>query len=724
MGLPEFFAGFAPPGRRGARARGCNASMQNESSSTNARVVAFDLVACVALAASVALATAVVLVATVLLLAGRAEAAQPEPGSLLLKTLDGKEGPRAPLLHTDVSFRVSGMVARARVVQTFHNASADWMEGVYVFPLPENAAVDRLQLRVGERRVEGEIRERGAARQVYERARAQGQRTALMDQERPNLFTTRVANIGPRELVAVELEYQQALRYDNGRYSLRFPMVIGPRYIPGNLRVSSGENLGWSPDTDQVPDASRVTPPVLRPEAGPINPVTLRVELDAGVPIAQLTSPYHRVDARVLSESRRSIELAAGAEPASRDFELTWSPRGGQAPQLAWFTEEKEGRYYGLLMVLPPAAAPGARLAREVVFVLDTSGSMAGASIRQAKSALEMALARLAPGDRFNVVEFNSTAQMLYADAQPVNPRNVRRAIDWVDALQARGGTEMASALRLALDGSDGGARVRQVVFLTDGAVGNEEALFRLLRERLGDTRLFTVGIGSAPNSHFMSKAAEIGRGTFTYIGRVEEVEQKMSALFAKLESPVLKALEVQWPQGLRAESWPARLPDLYAGEPVVVAASLERLEGEVRVSGLRDGRAWEARVPLARNTGATGMGSLWARGKVESLVDSLREGAPEDRVRAEVIALATAHRLVTKYTSFVAVDKTPARPSDAQLKLAALPTNLPEGWEYDKVFGELPQGATDSRFAMLTGALLLLLALAIFRASRQRRMA
>jgi Ca-activated chloride channel family protein len=724
MGLPEFFVGFAPSGRRGARARGCNASMQNESSSTNARVVAFDVVACIALAASVALATAVVLVATVLLLAGRAEAAQPEPGSLLLKALDGKEGQRAPLLHTDVSFRVSGMLARARVVQTFHNSSADWMEGVYVFPLPENAAVDRLLLRIGERRVEGEIRERGAARQVYEQARAQGQRTALMDQERPNIFTTRVANIGPRELVAVELEYQQTLRYDNGRYSLRFPMLVAPRYVPGNLRVSNPAGLGWSPDTDQVPDASRITPPVLRPEAGPINPVTLRVELDAGVPIAQLSSASHRVEVKDLSESRRSIELAAGVAPASRDFELTWAPRAGQAPQLAWFTEEKDGRHYGLLMVLPPAAAPGARLAREVVFVLDTSGSMAGASIRQAKSALEMALARLAPGDLFNVIEFNSTAQMLHADAQPVNPRNVRRAIDWVGALQARGGTEMASALRLALDGSDGGARVRQVVFLTDGAVGNEEALFRMVRERLGDTRLFTVGIGSAPNSHFMSKAAEIGRGTFTYIGRVEEVEQKMSALFAKLESPVLKALEVQWPQGVRAESWPARLPDLYAGEPVVVAASLERLEGEVRASGLRDGRAWEARVPLAQNTGATGMGSLWARGKVESLVDSLREGAPEDQVRAEVIALATAHRLVTKYTSFVAVDKTPARPSDAQLKLAALPTNLPEGWEYDKVFGELPQGATDSRFAMLTGALLLLLALAMFHALQRRSIA
>jgi Ca-activated chloride channel family protein len=367
-------------------------------------------------------------------------------------------------------------------------------------------------------------------------------------------------------------------------------------------------------------------------------------------------------------------------------------------------------------MVMPPAAAPGTRLAREVVFVLDTSGSMSGASIRQAKDALAMALARLAPGDRFNVVEFNSNAQRLFGEAQAVNPRNVGHAIDWVHGLDARGGTEMAAALRLALDGTEGVGRVRQVVFLTDGAVGNEEALFRLIRERLGDTRLFTVGIGSAPNSHFMSKAAELGRGSFTYIGRIEEVQQKMSALFAKIESPVMKALEVHWPEGVRAQAWPSRIPDLYSGEPVVVATSLDRLEGEVRVTGLRDNRAWEARVPLALNGGGVGMGSLWARGKVEALIDSIREGAPEEAVRIQVIELATAHRLVTKYTSFVAVDRTPARPPDAQLKIAAVPTNLPEGWEYDKVFGELPHGSTDSRFALLSGAALLLLAMAMLR--------
>ncbi len=624
-------------------------------------------------------------------------------GGLVLRAA-GRQPVAAPLISTDVTIRVAGPVARARVVQTFRNPQSDWYEGVYVFPLPENGAVDRLRLRVGERVIEGEIKERGAARAQYGQARAAGQRAALLDQERPNIFTTQVANIGPQEAVVVELEYQHVLRYDAGRFSLRFPMVVGPRYIPaGPMRVA---------------DANRITPPVMRPgaENGRVNPVSIRVALDAGVPLAAIESPYHRIDVEAPSPERREITLADGVVPAHRDFELIWAPRAQDAPQAAWFTDEKEGRHYGVLMVLPPAASPRLRLPRETVFVLDTSGSMSGASIRQAKEALLLALERLQPEDRFEVIEFNSCAQALFGGPRDATRDNVRRATRWVASLEARGGTEMAAALELALNGKETPERVRQVIFLTDGAVGNEEALFRLLRERLGDARLFTVGIGSAPNSHFMTRAAQLGRGTFTYIGRIEEVGARMGELFAKLESPVLKGLEVRWPEGVQVEAWPARLPDLYAGEPLVIAAALDKLQGEVRLGGERDGRRWEAAMPLARHALAHGVGGLWAREKVAALMASLRDGAPEPEVRARVIEVATAHRLVTRYTSFVAVDKTPARPVDESLKTAAVPTLLPEGWEYDKVFGQLPQGSTGSRFALALGLAALLLAGALFR--------
>lgn len=674
--------------------------MKNVERKSLAGRIALDLIGYVLLAAALGVITAVTLASVALLFASQAEAAEaPQQGTLLLRPRDAGEPLSAPLLSTAVAFHVSGMVARAEVVQTFRNPGEGWVEGVYVFPLPETAAVDHLRLRVGERSIEGEIEERAAAQRAYDAASAQGRRSALLDQERPNIFTAKVANIGPHESIVVELQYQEALRYRDGRFSLRFPMVVGPRYIPHG-----------------VADAARITPVVLRPSEGraPVNPVSIRVDLDAGLPLAEVSSPYHRVDVRTLGQTRREITLAEGSMPANRDFVLQWAPRPEAAPQLAWFTEKKNGRYYALLMLMPSGAAAAARLPREVIFVLDTSGSMAGTSIRQAREALVLALRRLAPADRFNVIEFNSSARALFPEAREASSAEVGGAISWVRGLEARGGTEMAAALNLALDGGDAGDGVRQVVFLTDGAVGNEEGLFGLIKARLGDSRLFTVGIGSAPNGHFMRKAAELGRGTFTYIGRIDEVGEKMAALFAKLEAPVLKGITLRWPEAAHAEAWPARVPDLYAGEPLVISAALERVDGELRVNGVRGGHIWEARVPLSAGQGSTGMGTLWARAKVASLIDSMREGAAPEQVRAQVIALAMAHRLVTRYTSFVAIERAPARPVGEHLARVDLPTNLPEGWEYDKVFGELPQSATDSRFALLTGMLCLLLAAAL----------
>ncbi len=642
-------------------------------------------------------------------------------GTLLLKSNANGETFAVPLLATDVEIRVSGMVARAAVRQRFRNPHPEWYEGIYVFPLPENAAVDHLRMRIGDRVVEGEIRERQAAKAAYEQAKQSGRRATLLEQERPNIFTSSVANIGPGEEIEVELQYQQQLRYEQTRYSLRFPMVVGPRYIPGTP-VAGLVGAGWSPGTDQVPDAPRITPPVLRPgeDVKPVNPVTLRVTLDAGVPLAAVESAYHPVSVRETSPSAREVVLE-GETYATRDFELAWAVAPDRAPRVALFTERKGERHYGLLMVMPPAGSrPSASLPREVIFVIDTSGSMHGASILQAKEALELAVLRLGPRDRFNVIEFNSGASVLFTDARAASAENRALATRWIRALKAQGGTEMAAALRLALNGRESPDRVRQVIFLTDGAVGNEGALFRLIAERLGDSRLFTVGIGSAPNSHFMTKAAQTGRGTFTYIGRPDEVKQKMGELFAKLESPVLKNVQVQWPGGAQVESWPKRLPDLYLGEPVVVTAALAGAAGEIVVSGTLGNAPWRAAVPVTAAAEGSGMGVLWARDKIAALLDSLRENAPEPEVRAAVVDLALTHHLVTKYTSLVAIDRTPARPDGAALKEAALPTNLPDGWTYDAVFGELPRGATDARFNLLLGALLLLAATLAFGMRRR----
>ena len=365
-----------------------------------------------------------------------------------------------------------------------------------------------------------------------------------------------------------------------------------------------------------------------------------------------------------------------------------------------------------LMPSLPDAGMP--RTAREVTFVIDTSGSMGGSSIVQAKAALALALDRLQPGDRFNVVEFNSRARALFAVPMPVDPATLGRARSFVNSLRADGGTEMREALALALAPRESApGLVRQVVFLTDGAVGNEDELFRLIRERLGDRRLFTVGIGSAPNGHFMRKAAQFGRGTHTTIGDVNEVQARMGELFRKLESPVLTDVAIDWPAG--SEAWPGQVPDLHAGEPIVATASLPALDGEIVVRGRFAGRPWSARLPLSAAGGHDGVHALWARGKIDALADAQVAGANPDDVRAEIVKVALAHHLVSRHTSLVAVDVTPSMPAGVEAVRTAIPGNLPHGQEYEAIFGGLPQTATPSAwhlaiaFAALLAGLLLL---------------
>jgi Ca-activated chloride channel family protein len=699
------------------------------------------------LALLTALAVSVVLVGTTLFFASRAIAAPPPAveragqGALMLRA-DGTEVP-APALSTEVTIRVTGLIVRVHVRQTFASPFDRWLEGVYVFPLPEGAAVDGYRMRIGERVVVAELREREAAKRSYDAARDQGRRAVLLEQERPNIFTASVANIAPREAIVVEIDYQDVAQWDRGTFSLRFPMVVGPRYVPGPL-LGTGDatGSGTAPATSRVPDAHRITPPVVRPERVPEgllpNPVTIRVELDAGVPLEAVTSPSHEVRATRHEGGRYEVRFAAERVPADRDFELRWTPVPQQAPQAALLAERGADGAYALLMLLPPGqgASDRARLPRESIFVIDTSGSMHGASIAQARAALQLALARLRPEDRFNVIEFNSRTRMLFDTPRGASAANLGRATQWVARLEAQGGTEMAAALLAALDARQHPGVVRQVVFLTDGAVGNEEELFGIIAARLGDSRLFTVGIGSAPNGRFMTRAARLGRGTFTFIGDVAEVGERTAALFAKLDAPVLKDVVIEWP-GPDAEVWPARVPDLYAGEPVVVAARVARLEGTVRVRGEQNGLAWTSEVPLAQATEGTGIGKRWARGKIDALDDAEREARTPDAKRGEIVAVALAHGLATRHTSFVAVDRAPVRPPQAALTSSTVPTNLPAGWDADRTLGidqmlqatiaidvsgpTLPQTATPATLRVLLGLTAIAIALLLLSATRRR---
>ena len=632
-----------------------------------------------------------------------------EQGSLLLRTeFEGVFLP-APVLESKVQIRVAGLLARTTVTQRFHNPTQEWLEGVYVFPLPDTAAVDGLRMIVGERIIEGRIKEREEAKRVYTEARAQGKKASLVEQERPNIFTASVANIGPQEDIEIVIEYQEDLRYQGGRFELRFPMVVGPRFIPGAEKIDGFDGTGWGLDTPQAPDAERITPPVVHPDLGPINPVQISVDLEAGVSLSRVSSPSHRIRVEKRGASRWLVELEAETVAADCDFVLEWEPEAAELPRAALFTEDRGGDHYALLMVMPPQGedAPHSRMSRETIFVIDTSGSMHGTSIEQARSALLMAVERLQPDDWFNVIQFNSATEALFPTSVRAHQGAVEEAQRYVKQLGAEGGTQMLPALREALGGSDAGGAVRQVIFITDGNIGNEAQLFSYLKQHLGASRLFTVGIGSAPNSHFMRKAARFGRGTFTHIGSPQEISARMRELFAKLESPVLRDIRVAWGDP-RTESWPEPIPDLYLGEPILVVARLREPGGDVVLSGQRDGDDWELRFGLVGGAQGTGIAKLWARKKIAGLMDSLAEGADADAVRRQVTELGVRHHLVSKYTSLVAVDVTPTAPAGVTAKTRPLPVNLPAGWSHEKVFGALPSTATPALLLQLLGVLAL----------------
>jgi Ca-activated chloride channel family protein len=643
----------------------------------------------------------------------RANAVAPgdvQAGSLLMRMAQGYV--TATLNNTDVNITVNGLVARVSVMQEFKNDGSDWVEGIYVFPLPDKAAVDRMRLYIGDRFIEGEIRKKEQARKEYEQARQAGKKTSLVEQQRANLFTTSVANIGPGETVVVEIEYLEDVRFDDGTYSLRFPMTLTPRYIPGQSLPDRKGN-GWSPDTTLVDDASLITPPMVSASRG--HKVSVSASVNAGVPLEIIASRYHPVS---IGEAggRYLVNLAGSRVPMDHDFELLWRPVPVSAPRAMVFSEVVDGQPYYLLMVVPPetgeAVAPP--VSREMIFIIDTSGSMHGVSIEQARQALRRALDALRPGDRFNVVEFNSVSNPLHQVSVAATPGNVAQAQRFVSQLEANGGTEMYPALRFALQSPAPESHLRQIVFITDGAVGNEEGLFQLIDRQLQGARLFTVGIGSAPNSWFMRKAAEAGRGTFTIISALHEVGEKMDRLFRKLESPQVTNIDVQWPGGTTVDTYPAIVPDLYLGEPVTIRAraSTAFRPGEaVRVVGDSPAGAWSTTLSLETGQQSPGVGALWARARIGELLDQQRRGANPDEIRQSVVATALRHHLVSRFTSLVAVDKTPVRPAGDPLASEQVPNLMPYGQSGAAIFG-FPATATNAPLLRRVGASLVLAAL------------
>ena len=656
-------------------------------------------------------------------------------GTLLFQTADGGFDNAAPL-STDMRISVAGVVARVRVAQRFRNPGTSFVEAVYVLPLPDDAAVDRLLMQIGERVVEGEIHEKVQAERIYSSARAAGQRASLVRQTSANLFTTAVANIPPGESIDITIEYLQTARYDAGEFSLRIPMTLTPRYGTPDTPEALGALL--SPD---LPEPVVTIDSVMAAAASstPRHEATVHAVLAPGMPLVGVGARGH--DMRVTRERDQGwsasqatpsagsaaaygvrvtppaaelyvLDTVAPRVPMDRDVVIAWRPQVGVAPAVAALTETRGDTTYALLMILPPSSAHvNTSQPREQILVVDTSGSMAGESLVQAKAALKDALGRLTSADRFNVIQFNSFTSTLFFQPVPFTPQTYAQALRYVDDLAANGGTEIGAAIQAALAQPAGTGYLRQVVFMTDGAVSSETTVFQTIEQRLGDARLFTIGIGSAPNSYFMRKAAQFGRGTYTHIGSTGEVAEKMQALFGKLERVALSDVLIDWPDAV--ELYPHEIPDLYAGEPLVVAASYPATWDRPLLTtayGRAGGLPWKQTVAGVPSE-LPGISTLWARRKIEHLIDSRVAGTAESLIRKLVIETALEHHLVSPYTSLVAVDQTPVRPTAAPLDRNDVANALPAGSQWQAA---MPRTATPAPLLRIVGTLVLLLASAV----------
>jgi len=608
---------------------------------------------------------------------------------LLLKTSKPGVYAISPAVKSEVSIAVSGPLIRTSVKQTFHNTTGRCVEGVYVYPLPEMSGVETLKMTIGSRVIVGEIREREQARQEFEQAKSEGRKAALVEQQRPNVFTTSVSSVMPDEKVVIEIAYQEVAHFENGEYRLRFPMVVAKRYSPASTSSSS------------------VKVPPCCAAGNPASPVALSVDLQPGYSVRNIQSKQ-QVKSETVGNRHYRVTADSATLDAEHDFELTWQPDLGTDPEATVLTEKLGDETYALVMVTPPSRSP-VRLPRETIFIIDSSGSMSGASMDQAKSALLLALADLRPGDKFNIVDFDSTARTLFEDSRFADPKAIAEAKKFVDTISADGGTEMMSALQLAMPEkvTTPSGTVRQVIFMTDGQVSNEQELFSFIHSRLGESRLFTVGIGSAPNSHFMRNAARFGRGTFTYIGDVQQVQERMSELFGKLDAPVMTSIDVRSSDGT-AESWPERVPDLYRGEPLVVALRMHDANSKVTLRGSIGNEKWSKELTLPAAGGSESIAKLWGRQKIESLMDHLSDGSDPKGIEAAVVKVALEHHLVSQYTSLVAIDQTPQG-----LNATCVPEPLPIDTSADRdEDGSLPQTATPAALMLIIGALLVSIAL------------
>ena len=585
-----------------------------------------------------------------------------------------------PLKHTDVEAVIRGYISTVGVKQRFENPFDTKIEAVYLFPLPEKAAVSEFLMVIGERTIRGIVREKEEAEQIYRQARAQGYRASLLVQRRPNVFEQKVANIEPGKSIDVDITYFHTLAYKDGWYSFVFPTVVGPRYNPLNHpdplgAVSRGSNGG---------DPAAVE--YLAPDERSGHDISIRLDIDAGVGIEELKSTH---EVAVTRPTRTTAEVALKNETTvpNRDFVLDFRVAGEtmKSNLLAYKDPETGDGYFTLMLIPPRQATAVARQPLELVFVIDASGSMRGRPLQQAKEAVATALDRLGEDDTFQIIRFSENASQFGPSPVRATARNLGAARGYLSSLQSGGGTEMIQGIKAALDFPHDPSRLRFVSFLTDGYIGNEVDILAAIHQRIGASRIFSFGVGSSVNRYLLERMATVGRGVVAYLGLNDSARTVMDGFLDRISRPVLADIEIEWGAMMVASTYPSAIPDLFVGRPLVLTGAFTGAPTSISISGLAAGERRTLAVALDKNTTAgASLAKVWARTRIAELADrQARSGDPGGELREAIANTALRHQLVSNYTSFVAVDSLMRTAGDHGVTVhQAVP--VPDGVRYD----------------------------------------
>ncbi len=617
-----------------------------------------------------------------------------DAGSLRVIDKEGQIGAHCPLKRTDVKASISGFLSRVTVTQHFENPLNERIEAVYTFPLPQNAAVDDMTMLVGDRIIKGKIKPREEAKAIYDAARQAGRTASLLEQERPNIFTQSVANIRPGEKVKITISYVETLRYEAGSYEFVFPMVVGPRYIPGKQAIGRSGG-GWAPDTNRVPDASRITPQVTPEGTRAGHDITVEVALDAGVPIDVLRCTSHEVATQQHDAHRATVKLKNLATIPNKDFVLQYDVAGRKIEDAVLTHHGPKGGFFSLILQPPDRVAPAEVTPRELVFVVDTSGSMSGFPMDKSKEVMRMALSSMLPRDTFNIITFAGDTHILFPQPVPATAENVAMAQRFLDGRRGGGGTEMMKAIRAALEPTRSQQHLRVVAFLTDGYVGNDMEIIAEVK-KYSNARVFSFGIGNSVNRFLLDKMAEHGRGEVEYVMLNDDGSAAAKRFHERMRTPLLTDIRLEWNGLPVTDVYPKHIPDLFAAKPIVIHGRFSgAAKGAVKVHAKSAGRDIVRTVYIdlpAQQPSHDVLASLWARTKIEDLTSSdyaaVQRGTLPLELRNEITKLGLDYRLMTQFTAFVAVEEKTVTEGGAPRRIE-VPVEMPAGVSYQGVFGE-----------------------------------